>query len=291
MRALNIYMADGTLNGSIIMSSAASIFNAVRVKRMDVPQYINDLNYPGVYMLLIGNDTVYVGQSGLNTIGKRIFNTHSGNIDNSWHTVVGFGCKNQNISGNELLFIENALCEFAHAAYAHCVTTTPSKNNRNATYRNQHYLLSSSQIHTCNSYFQDIMHYINSFGGSIFGPGSGNQIIGQKDTFYFKNPSRDVDGKAEILIHTGNTGARTAVLKAGSKVSIDVSPNFGGSKKVIQQRAALAAQGKLIARILQTDITFDSQSGAGQFLNGTSFNGNVNWKTVNGDILLKNLLQ
>ena len=290
MRGLNIYMADGTMSGSIIMSSPTSIFNAVRVKKMDVPQYTNDLNYPGVYMLLIGNDTVYVGQSGLNTIGKRIFNTHSGNIDNSWHTVVGFGCKNQNISGNELLFIENALCEFAHATYAHCVTTTPSKNNCNATYRNQHYLLSSSQIHTCNSYFQDIKHYISSFGGSIFGPGTGNQIIGQKDTFYFKSPTRDSDGKAEILIHTGNTGSRTAVLKAGSRVSIDVSPNFGGANKVIQERANLTAQGKLIARVLQTDITFSSQSAAGSFLNGTSFDGNSNWKTANG-VPLKNLLQ
>ena len=91
MNGLNLYLADGTLGGPVIMTSATSFFNAVRVKRADIPNYTNDLNYLGVYILLIGTDTVYVGQSGLSTIGKRIFNPHSGSIDSQWHTVVGFG--------------------------------------------------------------------------------------------------------------------------------------------------------------------------------------------------------
>ena len=135
MNGLNLYLADGTLNGPVVMTSTSSFFYSVRVKRADIPNYANDLNYPGVYMHLIGTDTVYVGQSGLSTVGKRVLSPHSGNIDNMWHTVVGFGCKNPNISNNELLFIENALCEFAHANYTNCVTISPSKSNCNATYR------------------------------------------------------------------------------------------------------------------------------------------------------------
>ena len=73
--------------------------------------YENSLSLPGVYMLLIGNDTVYVGQSGLDAIGNRIVNTHSGTIDSSWHTVIGFCCVDKTIGNNELLFLENALCE------------------------------------------------------------------------------------------------------------------------------------------------------------------------------------
>ena len=179
-------------------------------------------------MLLIGTDTVYVGQSGLSTIGKRIFNPHSGSIDSQWHTVVGFGCKNQNISSNELLFIENALCEYAHANYPHCVTVSPSRATCNAAFRNQHYNLSSGQIHTCNQYIKDIKHYISCLGDSLFGArvSTTTNTSGTKELFYFRNPSKGVDGKAEINIHTGNTSARTAILKAGSRISVNASDLF-----------------------------------------------------------------
>ena len=108
--------------------------------------------------------------------------------------------------------------------------------------------------------------------------------------FYFKNTTRDVYGKAEILINCGHTKARKTVLKAGSKVSIDVSDSFGSSNSIKAKRQQLEFQGKIINRILQEDISFVSQSGAGEFLNGTSFNGNSNWKRVRDDKLLKELL-
>lgn len=293
MNGLQIYLADGTYNGAIVMTSSVSKFNAVRVKRSDVSGYNSELGGPGIYLLLVGTDSVYVGQTGFDTINSRIFKPHSGNIDSSWHTVVGFKCTDPNISKNELEYIENGMCEYVHSSYNKCLTISPAKSKCNAQFRSQHYHLSIGQMHSCNQYIDDLKYYISILPKGIFPPPyqPATNSSNNKELFYFKNPSRDVDGKAEILIHTGNTGPRTAVLKAGSKVSIDVSPNFGGSNKVIQQRATLTAQGILVARILQTDITFSSQSGAGQFLNGTSFNGNVNWKTVNGDILLKNLLQ
>ena len=49
------------------------------------------------------------------------------------------------------------------------------------------------------------------------------------------------------------------------------------------------AKAKEIANgTLTVDIEFTSQSSAGQFLNGTSFNGNANWKTAQG-VPLKDL--
>ena len=132
MNSLNLYMADGTYEGPIIMSSTTSKFTAVRVKKMDMAMYANELDMPGIYLLLVGNDSVYVGQSGLDTVKKRIQNTHSGDIDSSWHTVLGFMCVDKTISSNELLFMENAMCEYVHAKYPHCLTTSPSKANCNA---------------------------------------------------------------------------------------------------------------------------------------------------------------
>jgi hypothetical protein len=109
--------------------------------------------------------------------------------------------------------------------------------------------------------------------------------------FYYSNSSRDSDGQAEIGIHLGYRNKRTAVLKAGSKVSTGVSTAFKSSEKVIAHRKQLEEAGLLVDRILQRDEKFPSQSGAGEFLNGTSFNGNSNWKTVDGDVPLKQLLE
>lgn len=294
MNRLSIYLADGTFDGPITMSSPASSFTAIRVKRDDMDLYVEDLNKPGIYFLLIGNDTVYVGQSGLDTIGKRALNTHSGSIDSTWHTLVAFACKETTISSNELLFIENALCEYAHAHYPKCATTTPTKANCNAVYRNSHYHLGSSSIHTCNAYIKDILFYINHFGKSMFV--LPDTLVEQpvddehQALFYFKNHARDTDGKAIILINQGHTSKRKTVLKAGSRISTNVLSAFEGSDRVKAQRQQFEQEGKIVNRTLQVDIPFDSQSGAGQFLNGGSFDGNSSWKRVSDDIKLKNLL-
>ena len=294
MNRLSIYLADGTFDGPITMSSPASSFTAIRVKRDDMDQYVEDLNKPGIYLLLIGEDTIYVGQSGLDTIGKRALNTHSGSIDSTWHTLVAFACKETTISSNELLFIENALCEYAHTHYPKCATTTPTKTNCNVVYRNSHYHLGSSSIHTCNAYIKDIFYYINRFGKSLFVlpdvPVEPPVDDEHQALFYFKNHARDTDGKAVILINQGHTGKRRTVLKAGSRISTNVLSAFEGSDRVKAQRQRFEQEGKIVNRMLQEDISFDSQSGAGQFLNGGSFDGNSSWKRVRDDTKLKALL-
>ena len=292
MKGITIYLADADYDGAITMSTTTSQIMATRVARDKVSEFYNELNGTGIYFLLIDSNSVYVGETGLDTLQKRIMNTHSGDIDSSWHTVVGFKFTNATISSNELQYIENAMCEYAHATYASCLTTSPAKGNCNAQYRNQHYHLSSGQIHSCNQYIKDIKYYLSIFPNGIF-PMVHYSPVSHGDSyelFYFKNTTRDVYGKAEILINCGHTKARKTVLKAGSKVSIDVSDSFGSSNSIKAKRQQLEFQGKIINRILQEDISFVSQSGAGEFLNGTSFNGNSNWKRVRDDKLLKELL-
>jgi len=292
MKGITIYLADADYDGAITMSTTTSQIMATRVARDKVSEFYNELNGTGIYFLLIDSNSVYVGETGLDTLQKRIMNTHSGDIDSSWHTVVGFKFTNATISSNELQYIENAMCEYAHATYASCLTTSPAKGNCNAQYRNQHYHLSSGQIHSCNQYIKDIKYYLSIFPNGIF-PKEHYSPVSHGDSyelFYFKNTTRDVYGKAEILINCGHTKARKTVLKAGSKVSIDVSDSFGSSNSIKAKRQQLEFQGKIINRILQEDISFVSQSGAGEFLNGTSFNGNSNWKRVRDDKILKELL-
>ncbi len=53
MNRLSIYLADGTFDGPITMTSPASSFTAIRVRREDMDQYVEDLNKPGIYFLLM----------------------------------------------------------------------------------------------------------------------------------------------------------------------------------------------------------------------------------------------
>ena len=292
MKGIHLYSAGEDYDGPITMKCSASKFTVVRIPKDEVAQYSFDMDEPGIYFLLIGSDSVYVGQSGLHTVGKRIMNTHSGTIDALWHTVVGFMTADKTISSNELLFIENAMCEYVHATYGSCLTTTPAKANCNATYRKTHYHLSIGQIQACNQYISDIKDYNAAFPNTIFPKQYQNTAkpVLNTDLFYFTSPKRDSDGKAEIVVNLGHMKARKTILKKGSKLSFDVSPNFHGSQTVINLRQQYTAAGKIVHRVLQEDIVFESQSGAGQFLNGTSFDGNKNWKTVNGDTPLKQLL-
>ena len=294
MDRLSIYLADGTFNGPVIMSSPASNFTAVRVSRDDMNQYSEDLKKPGIYLLLIEDDTIYVGQSGLDAIGRRALNPHTGTIDSVWHTLVAFACKEPTISSNELLYIENALCEFVHANYPHCATTTPTKANCCEAYRTTHYHLGSSSIHICNAYIKDIQFYIERFGGSIFiqpkTPDPDSVDDEHHALFYFKSRARDTDGKAVILIRQGHTKKRQTILKAGSKISTNVLTKFKDCESIINLRRQYEESGVIVNRVLQEDISFDSQSGAGKFLNGSSFDGNLSWRTVNGNTKLKDLL-
>lgn len=300
MDKLNIYLADGTYEGPIIMSSTASKILAVRVKKEEAAMYANELDNPGIYLLLIENDTVYVGQSGLDTIRNRVMNTHSGSIDSLWHTVLAFSHTDKNISSNELLFMENAMCEYIHNSSFHCATTSPAKAKCNQQYRIQHYHLNSVQIHACAQYVKDIQYYISCFVPSIFGKKPSEPVVEpnieqipnvETALFYYRSPKKNVDGKAEIAIHLGNTGKRETIIKAGSHISSEVSDKFEQSYTVKSLREKLKAEGVLVNGTLLKDVIFNSQSAAAKFLTGRSADGNVIWRTVEGDIPLQQLLK
>lgn len=118
----------------------------------------------------------------------------------------------------------------------------------------------------------------------------GETVSGETETFFFASPARGSSGKAVIGIHLGHSKKRPALLLAGSKVSLKISDSFAGSLSVKSLRTQLESDGTLVDGVLTKDYLFPSQSGAGQFLNGTSFDGNSNWKRADGTSL-KELLE
>ena len=272
VEGIKIYSSNLNFDGIITIDSSSKI-SAVKGNRDKVSAWLLKLSKPGVYMLFI-NDSVYVGQSS-SSIGNRIFNVHSNGIEKDWQSVIAFTC---DVDSNSLLFLENALCEYAHRHY-NCLTSTPSRENCNESFRYSHYHLSIAQLEICSAFFRDIRDYLAIF--SRFSPQK------KVKTFTFESKARDSSGTAEIEIHCGKK--RKVVLKRGSKISKDVSLNFASSQNVTLKRNKLISEGKIVERILQVDVNFSSQSAAGEFLNGTSFDGNSNWKTDDGT-RLKELL-
>lgn len=126
MKNVQISLTDGSYDGAIVMKSGSKV-TAVRVAKNKVPNFHNELDFAGVYLLLIGTNDIYVGESGLDTVGARIMKPHSGTIDKLWHTVVGFVISDPMLGKNELLYMENAMCEYVYQHFGKCLTTVPAQ--------------------------------------------------------------------------------------------------------------------------------------------------------------------
>ena len=265
MRGLKIYLADGTYNGTVTMSSDSSKISAIRVAREKIRDYDNELGGPGVYLLLVGSDAVYVGQTGLDTIQKRIQNTHSGEIDSLWHTVLGFKFTDFTISSNELLFIENAMCEYVYEHFNRCLTTSPQKKNCTKAFRKRHYHLSGVQIHTCENYMEDIKVYISMFPAGIFPPCVEKEIL-------------HIAGK-KVSATAYMSGNQFVVCK-GSEFSITEMSSC--PVHVRKHRKELMDEGKVQAGRFTEDIPFSSPSAAAACVIGCSANGRKMWLYPDG---------
>lgn len=269
MYGVKIYLADGTYNGTVTMNSDSSKISAIRVAKENIQDYENELDGPGIYLLLVGSNAVYVGQTGLDTIERRIMNTHSGDIDTSWHTVLGFKFTDPNISSNELQFIENAMCGYAHAHFNRCLTTSPKKANCTKAFRKRHYHLSGVQIHTCENYIQDIEFYINVFPEGIFASAADKEL------------------DREIL-HLSGKKVQATAYRDGDKFVVCKGSGFSETetpscpKSIHKRRQALLAEGLIKDGYFTEDHPFDSPSTAAACVTGGSANGRKLWLYPDG---------
>lgn len=288
MKSVNLYFAENDIEGALSISSNLSKIMLTRLEKAKVAFDQDGLNGSGIYFLLIGTNKIYVGETGLDTLKKRILNKHTGDIDKLWHTVIGFKILDNMISKNELLYLENALCEYVHNhAEYECLTTNPSKTVCNVAYRDKHYKLSMAQIDICKTYLKDILFYLTMFPGPLFPELKNPHGL----LFQYENKKRDVHGTAEISIHVKPGEQRIIKVKAGSKLSVDVSPHFSASASIQEKRMELEKEGKIKDRILLEDKKFASPTAAVEFLAGISLNGNICWKTVDEHKSLKEFLK
>lgn len=291
MENLSIYSSDSSFNGIVVMNGANSKINLVRVAKDRVSEFSTSMNKPGIYLLLIGTNCIYVGQTGLSTIDKRIMSTHSGSIDSDWHTVLSFACINPTISTNQLLYMENAMCEYVYKNYPYCATTSPAKAYCNARYRKEHYGLSIGQTVECDQCLADMQEYIRLFPKGIFPEGSpdtpekytsggGTSVPGPMESaigvpLFAKQRSADAEG---YLTSDGKF-----ILKKGSFIT----PKEPTSTCPQSTRNRLLVEaGNLVGNKVLNDLVFSSPSAAACFVAKASMNGNDVWRSANGTKLI-----
>lgn len=279
MENVNVVLANGSFNGPVKLFSSFSRVTAFFVSRSNVSQYSRELNKKGIYLLFIGSKSIYVGEAHLTSIYKRIFNTHSGEIDNSWHSVAAFTFSNR-ISTDELGFIENALCEYVHNNRNWtCVTTSPSRNNCNEDFRIDKFDFEREQIITCNRDIEDIKHYISLIEDYLFvyannSDSPSEPVNHSSSTHFYCNGPRGA--KAEGIF----TGPGLKVLKR-STIAHEVSPSFL-RHNYNSHRTKLIEEGIIRDYKFVNDYQFSSPSEAAAVILGRSAAGTREWKTIDG---------
>ena len=278
MDNLNIYLSDGTFNSPIVeMSSPCSKFKAYKVRKEELFQYSDELNNPGLYFLVIGSSKIYVGQS--NKVGDRIFDPHTGDIDSSWFAVFAFISENLNISNNELLFLENALCEYIHNSCFICLTTSPQLSNCNERFRRKKYRLTAAQIRACNSFLDDIKFYFSVLKEYLFVNENNNNALSEPVP-YFSSIHFYCNGPRGAKAEGVFTRPGFKVLK-DSTIANDVSPSFLRDN-YYSHRARLIEEGKICNNKFVDDYKFNSPSEAAAVVLGRSAAGTTEWKTADG---------
>lgn len=163
MENVTIELADGTFEGNVYISSTSK-FSAWRVPRSSFNEHSELLNKNGLYIFLMDQKEMYVGETRNLYQRNRSTSSHRENLDLRWETLIVFPCS-ASLSDNQLEFIENALCEYLYPFARNgqtCLTNKkPKQENCNKEYRNSNYELSPVQIRTCNQYVEDILHYIS----------------------------------------------------------------------------------------------------------------------------------
>lgn len=288
MQGLRIYLADGNYDGPVIVSSDSSKISAIRVAKENMDAYEKELNGLGIYLLLFEEDSVYVGQTGLSLLKRQLVRKHSKKIDEKWHTVFAFKIA-ADVSEDELLFIKNAIAEYAHHNFKKCLAGSLTKQKCNFEYRCGHYNLNDSQIEICNQYVRDIEFYLNFIPKTIF-PSKFNSLKSNKvesdgrvtKLFRCVDGKRKAPAQARITFYPGQDKDITTVVRAGSTIRRFQGMGIGDiEKKVAQEREKYIQAGKIDGSILLTDIAFSTPSFAASFILGKASTGLDNWMSMN----------
>ncbi|MDO4258094.1 MAG: GIY-YIG nuclease family protein [Actinomycetaceae bacterium] len=281
-RSINLFLIDGTGNGRIKCTLPNWTGVTYLIPRTDLAACKDrlELTQTGIYLLLgkddsTGNDSVYIGQARTRKNGKGVLGRikeHIGEENlNYWTHAIVLITSNDSFGATEISYLENLFYSWAISAGRFQVTNGNEPSPGNITEEKEAELLEFAEYSRL---------VIATLGYKLFDP------IGQPHS-----KSSTENREPLLYLNLGDSsgiGRQTSdgfVVLAGSRLRSRVSKScpVTASKARVQHAADIDS-----AMRLSTDVLFNSPSSAAAFIIGTSINGRIAWKTVDG-VPLKNL--
>lgn len=288
-RELELVLQTGDLTGMISARMKNSSIRLIKIPETELKSipsmFVPDEN--GICLLFSGapkaNVCISHAQHIVSETKRRLSGLKASYPSETWPLVLI--CLMDKCTPVEAAYVTQRLTELIQAAkVAKIVATTETPHSIS---------VSPQEMASLDMYVSDIKVLFGVLQCNVFKKASSTKhkepqepvpVPYEIGTFYAKKPSADALAKAEIPIHLGHTGARKAVVKAGSRISDKVT-NYKGRQTVLDRRMEEQEKGRLKNRIVLEDISFTSQSAAASFVLGNSSNGNDEWKTEDGKTL------
>ena len=278
-KSINLFLMDGNVNGRIKCTLANWTGLCFKIPRtsLDLCKDRKELKQTGVYFLFGRDDqtdksVVYVGQASVRKNGEGILNRlceHNKNPNKDyWTEAIAITTSNDSLGPTEISYLEHTFCKLAKDAKRYEV-----KNSNDPTIGN----LSEEKQSEMEDFIDYAKVIVGTLGHKVFIPlveTDTNIDIGI--TLYCKKRESDA------------TGVQTSdgfVVKKGSKISPTTTPSC--PDHTLNKRKQYK---EIIGEdfILKEDVLFNTPSGAANFVCGSSVNGNIEWKNLEG-VALKDI--
>lgn len=275
-KTIEVYLMDGTMDGRWMVTLANWNGVAFRLQRDDLKKCsdLPEVNTPGVYFL-IGIDTsvnrkfVYVGEA--DDALKRIAQPHNFETKESrWTEALIFISSDEFLDKAKVRYLENRFYLMATECERYVV------KNGNVPKRSP---LSKKVMDSLEDFIDQVKMTIPIMGHRIFDPVIKDDQADDQDLLFFSR-NNGAGGKG-----VGKKTADGFLVKKGSYIDPKLKQSAGAG---IEKLRKLYAKDIGKDRILQRDIEFSSPSAAAAFICGTSSNGLIEWKNIEG-VSLKRL--
>lgn len=274
-KCISLYLIDGDVNGRIKCTLANWTGLVIKIPRtaLDLCKDREELKQTGVYLLFGKDDlneksAVYVGQAGVRKNGEgilyRLLEHNRNPKKDYWTEAIAITTSNDSLGPTEISYLEHRLCQLAIEANRYDVKNGNDPTPGNPSEEKQ-------------SELEDFIDYakviVGTLGHKVFEP-----LIAQSSTI-------SSDEECEFTCKGNGFEARAIrtadgfVVKKGSKIASTVTKSCPEYclKKREQHKEHIDKD-----FVLQTDILFNTPSGAASFVCGYSASGNVVWKSSEG---------
>jgi len=253
-------------------------------KHIPLMQKIEQLRNPGIYFLLgenveTGKKILYIGES--ENVANR-FQSHASSTDKEWfEDFIVFTSKKGDINKAHVKYLEAVFMELARG-----MLTTIDLDNGCGSNTKKDNKLPIFDVAKAEGFKERIIFILNNLNLINFVSNENKEksaSVNGKEVFYMNLKRNNKDKQARLIIL--DNGYQ---LLKGSYASREIVPSFEGMS-ACNKREELIKQGLLVEQdgvyVATEDIYFKSPSGASDIVAGSSSNGRIEWKLLDGTTL------